>query len=311
MERMIIRARHSTAIHEAAHAVISYVLGRRVMFAVLLTDKWGETMPMCSVCDICLAYYGKNNPANNAHSKDIQNDLCCDMAIALAGEIAQRDICLNQDVDEREFERDRSLAREKASAIHFWSDCVCWRVKYEACQICQDYSDLMTQAVEKIVAQQHIKDAIHALAELLENRHDCERLKGSTIEEFLDKKGLTKGLERGALPPAPFIERINSMTWKKLILNDEQVTKMKHRYIVDRFMAEYRDLLGPKRFTLLLGKRIERRQMPVYVSPTAIPRCEALIESYPNEECAQPEASTIEECYGDCSGHNAQSQQTQ
>jgi hypothetical protein len=60
----------------------------------------------------------------------------------------------------------------------------------------------MTRAVEKMVALQHIKDSVQALAELLENRQDYERLKGSMIEELLEKKGLMKGSEMGSLPLA-------------------------------------------------------------------------------------------------------------
>jgi len=192
--------RRSTAIHEAGHAVVSYVVGRRMMHAVLFNDQYGEIMPLCSVCDTCLAYYSDNNASNNAHSKHIQDDLRCDMAIALAGEIAQRAICGNHNIDEGDFAKDRSLAKEKASAIHLWQDRICWRVKYSACQICSDYRDLMTRAVEEMVAPQHIKDSIQALAELLENRRDCERLKGSVIEEFLEKKGLMKGSGISSLP---------------------------------------------------------------------------------------------------------------
>ena len=109
--------RRSTAAHEAGHAVVSYVVGRRMMHAVLFNDQYGEIAPLCSVCDTCLAYYSDNNPSNNAHSKHIQDDLRCDMAIALAGEIAQRSICGNQNIDEGEFAKDRSLAKEKTSGL--------------------------------------------------------------------------------------------------------------------------------------------------------------------------------------------------
>jgi hypothetical protein len=81
----LVNERQATAIHEAAHAVISYILGRGIMYAILFTDRDGEVVPMCSACNTCLAYYGKNNPANDAHSKLIQDDLRCDMTIAVAG----------------------------------------------------------------------------------------------------------------------------------------------------------------------------------------------------------------------------------
>ena len=88
--------RWSTAIHEAGHAVVSYVLGRDIMHAVLFTDKWGELFPTCSVCRTCLTYYTEHDPAKDIHAKLIQDDLRCDMAIAMAGECAQLAICGNQ-----------------------------------------------------------------------------------------------------------------------------------------------------------------------------------------------------------------------
>jgi hypothetical protein len=194
--------RRSTGVHEAGHAVVSYVLGRRIMHVLLFTDKRGETVPMCSVCDICLAYYSDNNPSNNAHPKHIQDGLRCDMAIALAGEIAQRAICGNQNIDEREFAKDRALAKEKASAIHLWRDRVCWQFKYSACQICHDYHGLMTRAAEKMVALRYIKDSIQALAEELEKLKDDVRMDRSRIEQILKASGLTEGSEIGSLPPA-------------------------------------------------------------------------------------------------------------
>ena len=181
--------------------MVSYVVGRRMMHAVLFNDQYGEIMPLCSVCDTCLAYYSDNNPSNNAHSKHIQDDLRCDMAIALAGEIAQRAICGNQHIDERDFAKDRSLAKEKASAIHLWRDRLCWQVKYSACPICRDYHGSMTKAVEKMVELQDIKDSIQAFADELEKLEDNVRMNRPKIEQILKASGLIEGSEIGSLPP--------------------------------------------------------------------------------------------------------------
>src|SRR5438105_1249043 len=115
-------ARWATAIHEAGHAVVSYALGRRVMHASLSDDRQGEVVPQCSVCETCVEYYEKNDPAEVAHPRRIQDDLRRDAAVALAGEVAERTICGDAHLDPAELAGDRSLCRSRASAIHLWID---------------------------------------------------------------------------------------------------------------------------------------------------------------------------------------------
>ena len=196
--------RHSTAIHEAGHAVVSFMVGRRILYAVMINDDCGEVVPLCSVCDTCLAYYSSSNPANDAHSKQIQDDLRCDMAIAMAGEFTQRSLCGNQGVDEADFAKDRSRAGELASAIHLWKDdAVCWQYKYSACQICSTYRQLMTLTVSNMVASKDVKDCVKALGEVFENTPNSERIGGTRIEDWLKGRGLTKGSEISSLPSVP------------------------------------------------------------------------------------------------------------
>jgi hypothetical protein len=195
--------RRSTAVHEAGHAVVSYVVGRRMMHAVLFNDQCGEIMPLCSVCDTCVEYYNENDPANFAHSKHIQDDLRCDMAIAIAGEIAQRAIRGNREIDERDFEKDRSRASELSSKIHRWIDPKCLRQwGATTCPFCKACRDSTTQAVNEIVAKQYIKDSIQAFAEELEELEDHVRMNRSRIEEILKASGLSEGSEISSLPPA-------------------------------------------------------------------------------------------------------------
>jgi hypothetical protein len=193
--------RQSTGVHEAGHAVVSYVVGRRMMHAVLLNHQCGEFMPLCSACDTCVEYYNENDPARSTHSKLIQDNLRCDMAISTAGEIAQRAICGNGDFDEHDFEKDRSRARELSSKIHQWIDPNCWREwGATTCPSCKAYGDSITQAVSEIVAKQHIKDSIQAIAEELEKLNDNVRMNRSGIEEILKASGLMEGSEIGSLP---------------------------------------------------------------------------------------------------------------
>jgi hypothetical protein len=189
----LVNDRQATAIHEAAHAVISYMLSRRIMYAILFTDRDGEVVPMCSACNACLAYYGKNNPANDAHSKLIQDDLRCDMAIAVAGRLGQHAICGNQSMVEGDFDKDRARAKELASAIHFWKDHACWVCKYSAWEICSQYDKSITEAVSKILKLEAVENSIRALAVLFEQSKNCSRIQGDAIENCLKKQSLPKG----------------------------------------------------------------------------------------------------------------------
>lgn len=195
-------ARYCTAVHEAGHAVVSFALGRRVMHAVLFNDRVGEVMPLCSVCETCLSYYKKNDPAKDCHSKQIQDDLRKDIAIATAGEIAQRIICGNAEIDDRELTQDYEFARCRASYIHYrHSPCLAW--KDSPCPACERYLESMKRAVQQIILQPSIKSSIEALAEKLKPLANHERMYEKEISELLEKMGLTKGSVFDPLPPPP------------------------------------------------------------------------------------------------------------
>src|SRR2546425_1004204 len=112
-----IRARHCTAIHESGHAVLSYLLGKRVMHAVIIDDWRGEVMPQCSACDTCGRYYKSKDPADASHWKQIENDFRRDIAVAVVGEIATTEICGYESVNKNELRQDHDLSRCRASVI--------------------------------------------------------------------------------------------------------------------------------------------------------------------------------------------------
>jgi len=198
------QARRSTAIHEAGHVVVSYALGRRVMRAVLTDDRKGEVVQLCSACDTCNDYYSDRNPATDSHSKLIQDDLRCDMAIAMAGEIAERTMCGDCYIDEHELRQDSEFSRCRASAIHRWIDLRCWRERWWEfplpCRDCEAYLKVMKQAVQKIIADPLIKSCIEKVASQLEN---CQQIDEKQIDELLNKEGLRKRAALGLLPVAP------------------------------------------------------------------------------------------------------------
>ena len=192
--------RYSTAIHEAAHAVVSYVVGRRIMHVALFNDHDGEVMPECSVCDTCMNYYQEHNPAEDPHSRQIQDNLRCDMAIAMSGEIAQRDLCEDSSINESELQQDRERAKCRAAHIHRWTN-VCWTQWGANCPFCENYIESMRLKVKQILVEPLIRDSIKELADDLGDLGDFERRAGCKIEKFLEAKGLNPGTRVGALPP--------------------------------------------------------------------------------------------------------------
>jgi len=194
-------ARHSTAIHEAGHAVVSYVLGRRVMHAVLFDDRRGEVMPECAACDTCISYYKSfKEPVDAMHWKHIEDDLRRDIAIAIAGEIAETEICGDHYIDEGELRQDRALSQCRVSLIHYRRERKClWEVFKESCRVCDDYLTLMREKMQ-IIRQPPIRTAIEEFAEQLEQRENHQQMDEKTIDRFLEAGGLTQGSAFDSLP---------------------------------------------------------------------------------------------------------------
>jgi hypothetical protein len=183
-------ARRSTAIHEAGHAVIGYALGRRLMRAVVFSDTTGEVLTQCSACETCKVYYYWHDPAKDPHSKRIQDDYRCDMAIAMAGGIAERAFCEdNRTNDKGELRRDEELTWSRAQAIHRWAQPDCWGSPEVPCQACEPYIALMKPAVEKIVGTPLIERCIRELGRELEN---CQQMDEKAIDQFLCRRCLER-----------------------------------------------------------------------------------------------------------------------
>lgn len=200
-------ARHSTAIHEAGHAVTAYAVGRRLMFAVLIDERQGEVMPQCSTCDLCFDYYQRNNPAEDKHSLRIQDELRRDSAVAMAGEIAEFQICGDRYIDLEEVKSDRFKTRQRASMIHLWLGGECFHsgrwAASESCEACNAYLELLKHAIDRLVALPQIRNCIEGLARALEDSEKGKRICEREIESILQRHELRPGFFFESLPSAP------------------------------------------------------------------------------------------------------------
>ncbi len=196
---------YATAVHESGHAVISHVLGRGLIHVALLDDQGGEVVPKCSLCDACVEYYQKHSIENHEHTRRIQKDLRCDSAVAVAGEIAERLICGQTNIDPEEIARDLELSKSRASLQHLWTESDCWVLgKWKVdgeCSTCMDYLNKLKLVVKQITDEQEIRSAIEALAHQLSER---KRLYEPEVLEFLSGRAVESGSKRNQ-----FLSRLN------------------------------------------------------------------------------------------------------
>lgn len=199
-----IEARHCTAIHEAAHAVLSYLLGKRVMYVVIFDNWRGEVMPQCSACDTCGHYYKSEDPTDTIHWKRIEDDLRRDIAVALAGEIATTEVCGYESTDRNELRQDRYLSKCRASVIHYRRDKKCLRVAFnETCRACEDYIARTASSVKQIILQPSIRGCVEGFAEQLQQLKNDKRMSEKDVNQFFGKRGLAHGSEFDSLPAWP------------------------------------------------------------------------------------------------------------
>jgi hypothetical protein len=196
--------RVGTCIHEAAHAVISHLLGVELIHVAVVGDSNGEVVPESSRCPTCLNYYHQHNPAGDPHSRRIQDDFRRSIAIAVAGELADTLLPGGSPATDAELARDRSLARSRASAVLMWKDTDCYLSggphSDGECADCDAFIASVREVVHRIVNDPDVSNAIVALAQQLESR---PRLSGKEMRRFLEDRGLDSGVAASRLPPAP------------------------------------------------------------------------------------------------------------
>ena len=207
---MVTSSRTGTCVHEAGHAVISYLLGVRFLHLEVMSDARGEVVPESASCSTCIEYYERSNPSIDDHSRAIQDDLRRQAAVIVAGEIAESELGPGTMVGESELAQDREKARCRASFIHLWLDGRCRRVgswEPEAtCSLCDAFLSSLRAVVKSELLKPIVSAQVGRLAELLGERSRLD------WDEVLD---LLKGhLDRGslhvdALPAAPEVRANN------------------------------------------------------------------------------------------------------
>lgn len=200
-----VNIRRATAIHESGHAVVGYLLGLPLIHAALLDASQGEVVPECSLCQTCVEYYQSHDPAEDDHSRTIQDNLRRDAAVAVAGELAEACI-LGRDhaVDPEELAVDREKAWNLSSAIHLWTSSSCYAQRPsrgDSCSDCRNYLDALRSAVCLIIEAQAVRSAISVLATRLD---EASRLTSGEITTILREQGLQRGsIGTSSLPESP------------------------------------------------------------------------------------------------------------
>jgi hypothetical protein len=195
--------RAATTHHEAGHAVMSFALGLRFMYIVIWGDDDGEVIPECARCESCVEYFEKNNPTTDFHAERIQDDIRREIAVAVAGEIAEA-LFTNEPtmINTDEVAADRCRARRCACFLHIWSGSPSCRWT-EPCAISDPFLTAMRSGVEQLLRDPKTWSAVTALATHLENASH-PRTSWDDAIDVIEKSGAKFGsISVASLPPAP------------------------------------------------------------------------------------------------------------
>lgn len=193
--------RHETALHEAAHAVVSFGLGVDFMYIVLWDDENGEVVPECAKCPSCNYYYEKNDPASDEHSQRIQDQLRCEVAISVAGEIA--DAIAGHSVSDQELEGDRYRSRNTACFLHCWTSDSCPYDWTKPCERADSFLAAMKTAVEQVLKRPDVWAAVQQLTDLVEHA-ERGRTSWEDATKLISNLGVRyESIPVSTLPPSP------------------------------------------------------------------------------------------------------------
>ncbi|MCM2315176.1 MAG: hypothetical protein NDJ92_08500 [Thermoanaerobaculia bacterium] len=197
----------STSIHEAGHAVIGYVLGVQLAFVQVKAEGEGVAMPLqgeCLVCSepvapnlaciSCSEYFVQRPVRNDERISAIDKQYRQEAAIAVAGELAEREWRGRRSVVSMdELRADRLRARSLLAARHRrklrrGEKCLYEQLD-ETCVVCaSEESNLRANVLSKLTHPQRWQ-AIEALAgRLLTTR---SKIDGSEVLELLAARGLS------------------------------------------------------------------------------------------------------------------------
>ena len=185
-----------TAVHEAGHAVISYALGRPIKQAVLHNEGEGEVLSNCLHTDDDLEVYLRNDPTLDDGSRLLQEQIRCDCAIALSGEIAEKMICGDTNISPEEILRDQKLSWNKAAYLHVWTAGACPNMGYgtvdQTCSSCNEILVKVRKLVKQIISKPKVRNAIENFAQELKGKR---QLNGGEITEFFNGQEILFGTE--------------------------------------------------------------------------------------------------------------------
>ena len=207
---MVDDTRNATAVHEAAHAVASYLLDAPFVEAVLFDDATGEVVPKClfcevereSICDDCLQHYLHNDPVNDEHAHEIQVGLWRSAAIAVAGAIGEECVNGRCEGSAAELLQDNQIARYRSCLLHLRTDPSCYRDGlWEAgrsCSRCDATLGVIRRAVRQQLSEVAHLSAVNALARDLDAQ---SRMSWATVVAFLESRGVVRGAAVPYLTP--------------------------------------------------------------------------------------------------------------
>jgi hypothetical protein len=198
--------RAATCHHEAGHAVTSFALGVKFMHIVIWDESDGEVTPECGRCESCVHYFERHNPSSDSHAKRIQDDIRREIAVAVAGEIAEALFSKTATtINAQEVEADRYRARQCACFLHVWSkssDCA-GRPWTDRCAISDPFLTKMRAVVDQLLRDPKTWGAVTALATHLESAA-CPRTSWDEATDVIVKSGLLfESIPVASLPPAP------------------------------------------------------------------------------------------------------------
>src|SRR5712692_9899041 len=194
-------ARNATAVHEASHAIMSFLLDVPFKHVILFEDGTGRVVPVClfcqvedeAICDSCLQHYLQIEPDTDGHAREIENGLWRVAAIAVAGQIGQECDLGHSDGSPADTERDRQIFRYRSCLLHFRRNPECFRDSlWEVDGPCSGCADVLSRI--RGVVRDQLSDATHlsALNELATALDARAELRWNAVAGLLESRGVVR-----------------------------------------------------------------------------------------------------------------------
>lgn len=200
----------ATAVHEAAHALMSHLLAMPFAEVKILGARDGEVVPTCvfcgatgdAVCEACHEPYLHNDPRVHQHSREIEDALWRSAAVAVAGQIGEECVIGRCEATSLELNQDDETARKRSCLLHLRIDGTCYRdglwKTAGACGTCTALLERVRRMVRAELSKEvHLAAARRLASELRHSPHAC--LTSATVRESLLSARIVPGSALGAL----------------------------------------------------------------------------------------------------------------